>query len=729
MSINQDQTPKRVAHRAAAAMFHRLVIDETGRCVVWTLAIALLIIVGSRIIGWESASRLWWGWIVLAIFVAFGIGFVRAFQLRLSDKQSGGILDERLGLKGQIRSAIEFETQTIDQVSAGFVELSIAQASKAAQHVDIQDAIDTPDAKAWWRAAIILILIVVVGIWVPLRAPGSGPVPSSIPIAAIESIDHAQELIEEVQSVNESEESPKVQRAIEEINELKEELANGVNDSEQAETLAAAKLEQLADALEEESQQQEQEAREISERIAEAQNRALNEPSDELDQQGAWDELVDQLANEIQDQDFEEAQRLIEDIEQQMNGMDESQREELEQQLEELADAIEPDQAEMSEDVDKEDQESTESKKKEPPSSDPSSDEQSQSEQSEQTKENSQEESPKSNEDNSLNQDSKEESTDRETEENTGNQESDQSQEQSKDGTQQEKKSGQQSKDSEPKEQSQDGSKEQSGEQSNDSNSQESTSEQESVEEDRDSDSNGKQQERAVREGSNESQESGDLRESSQDQQSENPSEDQIRSLKERLDEMESKKNQSQRRNEQAQDIRDEAQRLIQDPQQPEEDTDQRESNGESNPQDIEDLQSRGTGSRGSDKEISENTIKDDFESDPEYVPFDAADQNVDPSNDPVGKWYAPDGDTQAPQQSGIAAERFRQASKKAQKAIEQQQVPRKYRKVVKEAFQRVQDRADSLESSNQSGSKVAPQGKDAVSKNDNPKSTKESDK
>ncbi|MGV6813547.1 MAG: hypothetical protein ACWA5W_00905, partial [Phycisphaerales bacterium] len=104
----------------------------------------------------------------------------------------------------------------------------------------------------------------------------------------------------------------------------------------------------------------------------------------------------------------------------------------------------------------------------------------------------------------------------------------------------------------------------------------------------------------------------------------------------------------------------------------------------------------------------------------PEFDLMDAGStpEQLNPTDEPVGKWYAPEGDqTDSSGARRSAAQRFRQASKQAKRAIEEQQVPRKYQRVVREAFDRVNKRAQSLESDKGAGSKIAPQGQDAVSK------------
>ena len=94
------------------------------------------------------------------------------------------------------------------------------------------------------------------------------------------------------------------------------------------------------------------------------------------------------------------------------------------------------------------------------------------------------------------------------------------------------------------------------------------------------------------------------------------------------------------------------------------------------------------------------------------FVPVDARDEESAPGGKPVGKWYGPDGEPIEPGQSDQTAQRFRRATKEAQRAIDEQQVPRRYRHLVREVFQRVQDRAETIEGG---GGSIAPQGQDAV--------------
>ncbi|MEZ6164352.1 MAG: hypothetical protein R3B67_07965 [Phycisphaerales bacterium] len=91
-------------------------------------------------------------------------------------------------------------------------------------------------------------------------------------------------------------------------------------------------------------------------------------------------------------------------------------------------------------------------------------------------------------------------------------------------------------------------------------------------------------------------------------------------------------------------------------------------------------------------------------------VPVDATDDEPASGGQPVGEWYGPDGEPVEPGQSNEAAQRLRRASQEAQKAVEEQQVPRRYRHLVREVFERVQERANQLDKPGE----VAPQGQDA---------------
>jgi hypothetical protein len=76
-----------------------------------------------------------------------------------------------------------------------------------------------------------------------------------------------------------------------------------------------------------------------------------------------------------------------------------------------------------------------------------------------------------------------------------------------------------------------------------------------------------------------------------------------------------------------------------------------------------------------------------------------------------VGEWFDPDRTELPPGERRAAAGEMRQAARRARDAVENQQVPRRYRDLVQRVFERVDRRADEVGSP--AGS-VAPQGRDA---------------
>ena len=74
-----------------------------------------------------------------------------------------------------------------------------------------------------------------------------------------------------------------------------------------------------------------------------------------------------------------------------------------------------------------------------------------------------------------------------------------------------------------------------------------------------------------------------------------------------------------------------------------------------------------------------------------------------------VGEWFDPDRTEVPGAQRRAAAGEMRRAARRARDAVENQQVPRRYRDLVQRVFERVDSRAGELDAET-----VAPQGADA---------------
>jgi hypothetical protein len=81
-----------------------------------------------------------------------------------------------------------------------------------------------------------------------------------------------------------------------------------------------------------------------------------------------------------------------------------------------------------------------------------------------------------------------------------------------------------------------------------------------------------------------------------------------------------------------------------------------------------------------------------------------------------VGEWFDPNRQELPPGERAAAASELRRAARRARDAVENQQVPRRYRDLVQRVFDRVDQRAEEV-----GGGSIAPQGQDAPAKDPAP--------
>ena len=720
---NPNTTPTQLAHQASRAIVRRALINQLGRWLVWTGFAALFLIAGSKLLSWEIGSEHWWVWLIAAGLLAVAMALVGALKSRLSEAQSAGVLDDRLGLQSQIRSAIEFDAdRELAAESPGFVALAQSHAKSAASRVTIGDAIEPFELRDWQRAGVALVLAVVAGIWLPMRVVDNQETISVVPSHAIAKIDSVDELIADESAL--IPDSPAVEEAIAELESLKDELTQGVKDPDQANARTAAKLEELADAIDDQAQGEQSQADELSDRIAQAQNQS------QANEDHGWDEQLNEFADAIKEQDYQQAQDELEQIREQLDQMSPEDREAFADQLEQLADAVEPDSNFEDPGLDESDQtddpmqdladsirdEADQAREQAPreqqqqQESESESESESQSSSPEQEAQDGQKQSTQSEQQSREGDNGDGEQTSQEVEDPEGAESGQQSSEQQQSQKEQAEQSEQDQVEQEQSEQEQ-SEQEQGAEQgqSRDQQDQPGEGQGESEQSQRQAaqthddskdgagDESGKQPEDELK-----GQDAGE-KESEQE-----PTRQGRRSLDEALEDMENRKEQSQKNEERADNIRDDARELIQ------EDQDQDPREGESSGrQASSDQQPAGRGAGDQPRSAQEDSPIGDEPRDHDFVPVDGADKENTQAGEPVGKWYAPEGEASEPANTKQTAGRLRQASEKAQRAIEDQQVPRKYQRVVREAFKRIKDRANALDS----GGSVAPQGKDADAK------------
>jgi len=755
-----SRSPHAVAHRAAMAIARRRFVDALGRSLILTLSLAALFIIGSRLVGWEIGSRWWWGWIVVATGWSVIVGMVAAMRDRLSDAQGGGVLDDRLGLKGQIRSAIELETDRESKDhSPGFVALAQRLGDRAASGVDLEQAMTTVDRKNWRRSGSVLAMVLGVGLWMPMRSAGGERQPSVIPDQAIASISSIKDSIDDQTDVEPTPQPAAVQEALEELDSLEEELAKGVDDPAQANAQAAAKLEKLADALDEASEREQEQASQIADRIAEAQNRQ----QDQAGEPSVWDQQLNDFGDAIEEQDFDQAQQAIDELREQVDELSASERQELADRLEEFADAVEPDAlGDESEDTDSgvepsdgpseelsqeladsirdeaeeirsADEQSPEPQEAQDATAEPETqhDQTTPPDEQEPKQEPKQEPEKESNPEQDQQQGDQQQGEPQQSDQRSGDQEQQDGSESGPQDAKEKKSASEDQQGDEPSEQAdaekQDDTQneeqnEKQGEEQNDQGEQGQETERETPkdgsqqdlqqgeEQDSQSPKAGDQQDQEQQEKQPEQSEQSEQSEQTGDEGAGRDGEQgrEGRSLDEALEDMKARKERAQKNQEQADKIREEVRRLI-DPNQPPEPSEEPGSGVRRG--DPEQAQQGGGGNEPRDE--TRATPSGDPDAGENFVPVDASSKDKSGDAEPVGKWYAPDGEASERAPSKMAAaQRLRQASQDALRSVDQQ-VPRKYRRVVREVFKRAGQRADAIES----GSKVAPQGQDATSK------------
>ena len=94
-----------------------------------------------------------------------------------------------------------------------------------------------------------------------------------------------------------------------------------------------------------------------------------------------------------------------------------------------------------------------------------------------------------------------------------------------------------------------------------------------------------------------------------------------------------------------------------------------------------------------------------------QFEPVDASGGRADPDagSRVVGEWFDPDRTELPASERQAAAGQLREAARRARDAVDNQQVPRRYRDLVQRVFERVDRRAEEIGSGS-----VAPQGRDA---------------
>ncbi len=690
----RTETPQGLANKAVRRAFVRDALRRSGKQAVWAMGLAMIGVLVCRGFGWVDRDGGWWILVIIAGVWSIVVGMLLAWVNRMNVLEAAGLIDDRLGLESAIRSAIELKDDGPgDGFSDGLVTMAIGRGEVEASKADLDRVFDPIPMTQWYWSAGAVCASVIAGIWMP-NMLGDQPPKLTVPSGAIAQLDLIEDVFGDDDQGEQTPEalSPAVQEAIDELEALKEELAGGVEDESDAQAQAAAKLEELADALDEDLDRQLNEEQALADKITQAQNQHLDEELDE-----GWDQ-IDGLAEAIKEQDYGQAQDQLDELMDRLEEMSDEQRQEISDAMDELAEGIDPESMDAQEN------------ETEPQGQDISEQlSDSLREQAEEIREGTKgpEEEPE------------EQPPEEKPEEQVDEQAEDQS-------SQDEQASGEDQRGDQPaNEQAQ----EQEGKQS-ESESGSETSEQETRQETGDKGEQSQEQSQQEQQ-QEQSPKEGDASEKGErgEQESTGKQGQEQRSLQETLEEMQERQEQYQRQREQAQEIRERASELIDEGESGgyRESKNQGEEGKSFEPGEASELEGSGPmASKPEGDEPQDGSPNSDFESTFESVDATSKNPELNDLGEPIGEWYLPDEQSGEidPNRSSATARRFRNATKKAQRAIEEQQVPRKYQRIVREAFERMNQRASEIEKSVESQSKIAPQGNDANAKKSSAKDT-----
>lgn len=675
-------------------------LDRLGWTLAFLLPVAMLAVAAAKY--WADAG--WWfvipiGVVLLSLLIAGTHAARRWWSLA----RAAGEADAQLGLKDELRSAIE-----LDENQGQFARIAVQTGEQHAADLHAGSVRFTLRRTPWMFAGLALTLTIVAGIWMPQQTTDT-PRPSAMTLAqadrAARALDTAAQAIDQTGEA----ENPRIQEALDELSDLEEELLNDPARAEDAPARAAAKLDQLAEELEQDADQQDQLRNELADRIAEhkantPKNRTSSEPSP-----------LDEFADALTRQDYESAREAMENLREQSEQMSDAERENLRDQLEQLANAIEPDNAKQPE-IEPESTDTPNTQE----NSDPSTESHEQPQSSESADEPQQDETPEPTESERLSEALREEAerlkkqakqneqANEQGERNPNQPSQDPGQRQTEDAEPKDSESGENTKEQnqsptgnpqseQPQEiQQQPANNEQStGEkqqQPDPSSTEQSQSESETKPQEQQPTNEGRQEEQA---GDPQQPEPGNQPTvQPNDRTGERPSEGQgdqqdKQSLDEVLREMETTKEQNDGQRRDAEELRRAARELIDPEQNPSEQRSPGSKDGQNNqPSPLGD-QSGEDGSATPSRDPGDQ---------PEYIPVDG--RSTDRTGDArkAGEWYAPDDPNATPTDRARSADRLRKAADAAKRAVDDQRVPRKYRDLIRDVYKRVEKRADSIQ-------------------------------
>lgn len=707
-----------LSQRVSRVLWMRDWFALSARYVPIALGVALVLVIADR---WWFDHAWWWGIPIDCVILAVLIAGVVAWTRRPDPLRAAGWLDASAHTQSRYRSAMELAGANSADPAFSMIAVERAEQTAASAKLPANQSKRWHELPVVYTSAILIALIVIVGIFMPTRPPSNpaGNQPSPLAIAdARDQIQSQQEKIEELAEVA-SEDDPLIADALEDLAALEEELTQSDSqpdsqpDPESSKARADSRIEQLADELDERSEQQRRDEQTLRDHLDKIKSESLSDESD-----------LDRFREQLSEGRYDEAIEELDAMNESLDSMTEQEREQIAEDLDSMADAMEPEDSPQPEDqpepqadrpdpVDAENlsealKDQAEQIREHQPESaepeEPQDQEQQDPQQSEPEDQSQQQSEPKPEPDQPSQGDQQQESSEQQQQQDGSESESQSQDDQHNQDQQSQEQPGQDQQDQEQPGQEQSDQKQPGEDQQGQDQSQEqqhqptdspSESEQPGSEQqpeptqDPESSDNQQQQEQQPTDQPGDQPEQTPQPQPGEEQQSPQPpkGEQGESTLREMLEE-------AQRQSGGADQDRRMAERLREQFEQS--DNDQSPPNGFEPSPNPDDQQGSAPGDQ--DEFVPEIEPADQPDNQ-EYVPVQAADEQAqaDDSSTPVGQWYNPDEGRPDPNGQSQTAERFRNAARKAREQVDDRRVPRRYRDVIRDYFKQLDQRAKNI--------------------------------
>ncbi len=322
----QPQGAIRAGLRAARRERRGVGVAVLGRALLLGALVAAVLIAADRLL----VLNLAWGVLVAGPMVGAAIGALLWSMRRPARAMHGAaLIDASLASHDRVRNAIALGEDLKGEDDA-FARLAIDEGERAAHEADIARAAPIRFGWTWLAWPSLGALAVLGGLLLPYRAIGEGEA-TSPPATLAERTEAIEQVEDALQAIREAAaEEPGLEGAspeeLERLADIESELREGLTTPEEARAEAASTLERAAETLEDKSLR-----RELERDAFDELTRELDTPDDAMSKE---------LADRLRSGDFEQASEAVRELLKQSESMSQDEREKLAGELESLSEQL-----------------------------------------------------------------------------------------------------------------------------------------------------------------------------------------------------------------------------------------------------------------------------------------------------------------------------------------------------------------------------------------------------